>query len=134
MLIQMQKQITSPNGRQKHEGNMETDSDKSTFIELNKEKDAMKLVDITSENWEDVIFLTTNETITVKGSREPYEVKGMPSLCEDFVASNALSIVQSVYEDGWVIKAIEHEGELIGFTMFGWNEEEELQSLKAFSR
>ncbi len=89
----------------------------------------MQLVDITSENWEDVIFLTTNETITVKGSREPYEAKGMPSLCEAFVASNALSIVQSVYEDGWVIKAIEHEGELIGFTMFGWNEEEEFYEL-----
>ena len=43
----------------------------------------MRLIDITSENWEDVIFLTTNETITVKGSREPYEAKGMPSLCED---------------------------------------------------
>ena len=72
----------------------------------------MQLVDITSENWEDVIFLTTNETITVKGSREPYEAKGMPSLCEDFVASNALSIVQ-----------------LIGFTMFGWSEEEEFYEL-----
>ena len=46
-----------------------------------------------------------------------------------FVASNALSIVQSVYEDGWIIKAIEHEGELIGFTMFGWNEEEEFYEL-----
>ena len=89
----------------------------------------MQLVDITSENWADVIFLTTNETVTVKGSREPYEAKGMPSLCEDFVASNALSIVQSVYEDGWVIKAIEHEGDLIGFTMFGWNEEEEFYEL-----
>ena len=84
----------------------------------------MKLVDITKENWLDVIFLSTNETITVKGSGEPYEAKGMPSLCEEFVASNALSIVQSVYEDGWIIKAIEHDGELIGFTMFGWNEEE----------
>ena len=89
----------------------------------------MKLVDITSENWEDVIFLTTNETITVKGSEEPYEAKGMPSLCENYVASNALSIVQSVYENGWVIKAIEHEGELIGFTMFGWSEEEEFYEL-----
>ena len=79
----------------------------------------MQLIDITKENWEDVIFLSTNETITVKGSGEPYEAKGMPSLCEEFVASNALSIVQSVFEDGWVIKAIEHAGELIGFTMFG---------------
>ena len=89
----------------------------------------MKLVDITKENWEDVIFLTTNETITVKGSDAPYEAKGMPSLCEDHVASNALSIVQSVYEDGWVIKAIEADGALVGFTMFGWNEEEEFYEL-----
>ena len=41
--------------------------------------------------------------MTVKGSGEPYEAKGMPSLCEEFVASNALSIVQSVYEDGWTV-------------------------------
>ena len=89
----------------------------------------MRLIDITKENWEDVIFLSTNETITVKGSGEPYEAKGMPSLCEEFVASNALSIVQSVYEDGWIIKAIENDGELIGFTMFGWNEEEDFYEL-----
>ncbi len=89
----------------------------------------MKLVDITKENWEEVIFLSTNETITVKGSGEPYEAKGMPSLCEEYVASNALSIVQSVYEDGWIIKAVEHNGELIGFTMYGWNEEEEFYEL-----
>lgn len=89
----------------------------------------MKLADITKDNWLKVLFLTTNETITVKGSREPYEAKGMPSLCEDFVASNALSIVQSVYEDGWIIKAIELDGKLVGFTMFGWNEEEEYYEL-----
>ena len=89
----------------------------------------MKLVDITSDNWEDVIFLSTNETITVTRSGESYEAKGMPSLCEDHVASNALSIVESVYEDGWVIKAIEHEGKLIGFTMYGWSEEEEFYEL-----
>ena len=89
----------------------------------------MQLIDITKDNWEDVIFLSTNETVTVTGSGEPYEAKRMPSLCEEFVASNALSIVQSVFEDGWIIKAIEHEGELIGFTMFGWEEEEEFYEL-----
>ena len=89
----------------------------------------MNLVDITSDNWEDVIFLTTNETITVKGRGEPYKEKGMPSLCEEFVASNALSIVQSVYEKGWIAKAIEHEEKLIGFTMFGWSEEEAFYEL-----
>ena len=83
----------------------------------------MKLVDITGENWWDVIKMTTNETVTVKGRREPYEAKGMPTLLEDFVASNALSIVESVYEDGWIVKAIEHEDKLIGFTMFGRNED-----------
>ena len=92
----------------------------------------MQLVDITSENWEDVIFLTTNDSITVKSGEDSYEAKGMPSLCENHVASNALSIVQSVYEDGWVIKAIEHEGKLIGFTMFGWEEEEEFWELCRF--
>ena len=92
----------------------------------------MKLVDITSENWEDVIFLTTNESITVKSGKESFEAKGMPSLCENHVASNALSIVQSVYEDGWIVKAIEHEGELIGFTMFGWCEEEGFYELCRF--
>ena len=89
----------------------------------------MKLIDITPDNWLDVIFLSTNETITVKGSGEPYEAEGMPSLCEEYVASNALSIVQSVYENGWIIKAIEHEGKLIGFTMYGYNEEEEFFEL-----
>ena len=89
----------------------------------------MRLVDITKENWEHVICLTTNETVTVKGSGEPIEVKGMPSLGEEFVASNAYSIVESVYEDGWIIKAIENDGELIGFTMYGWNEEEEFYEL-----
>ena len=92
----------------------------------------MQLVDITSENWEDVIFLTTNESITVKSGEESFEAKGMPSLCENHVASNALSIVQSVYEDGWIVKAIEHEGELIGFTMFGWCEEEGFYELCRF--
>lgn len=89
----------------------------------------MQFVDITKDNWLDVLCITTNETITVTGSGEPYEAKRMPSLCEEFVASNALSIVQSFYEDGWVIKALEHEGKLIGFTMFGYNEEEDFYEL-----
>lgn len=31
----------------------------------------------------------------------------MPTLCEDYVASNDLSIVQADYEWPWVTKAIE---------------------------
>ena len=89
----------------------------------------MKLVDITKENWIKVIFLTTNQKVTIQGNRDPYDVSDMPTLCEEFVASNALSIVQSVYENGWITKAIEHEGELVGFTMYGYNEEENFYEL-----
>ena len=89
----------------------------------------MKLIDITKDNWLDVIFLTTNQKVTVQGNRDPYDAGYMPTLCEDFVASNALSIVQSVYENGWITKAVEHEGELVGFTMYGYNEGEEFYEL-----
>lgn len=45
---------------------------------------------------------------------------GIHTLCEEFVASNALSIVQSFYEKTWTIKAIENKDKLIGFTMYGF--------------
>lgn len=70
----------------------------------------MNLIDITKENWLKVLFLTTN-------------INNMPTLCEEFVASNALSLVQAKFENGWITKAIEVNGELIGFTMYGYNEE-----------
>ena len=89
----------------------------------------MKLVDITKENWIKVIFLTTNKQVTIQGNRDPYDAGNMPTLCEDFVASNALSIVQSVYEKGWITKAIEHDGELLGFTMYGYREEKDFYEL-----
>ena len=63
----------------------------------------MKLIEITKENWSDVLFLTTNES-------------GMPTLCEEYVASNALSMVQSQFENGWIAKAIEEAGDLYKLT------------------
>lgn len=81
----------------------------------------MKLVDVTRENWIPVVLLTTNNKVTVQGSREPYDAGATPTLCEDFVASNALSIVQSVFEDGWTIKAIQQDEEPVGFTMYGYS-------------
>lgn len=76
----------------------------------------MKLIDITSENWMEVLFLTTNES-------------GMPMLCEEFVASCALSIVQAKYENGWITKAIEQDGQIIGFTMYGYCEAHQFYEL-----
>lgn len=79
----------------------------------------MILVDITKDNWEKVIFLTTN-------------TENSHTICEEFVASNAYSILQSFYEDEWIIKAIEHEGELIGFAMYGYCEERNFYELCRF--
>lgn len=76
----------------------------------------MKLDDITKENWEKVIFLTTN-------------ADNRHTLGEEFVASNAYSILESFYEGQWIIKSIVHEGELIGFTMYGLCEERNFYEL-----
>lgn len=70
----------------------------------------MNLVDITKENWLKTVFLTTNEN-------------GHATITEKFVASNALSIVQSVFETGWTIKGIQVDDKLIGFTMYGFSED-----------
>lgn len=70
----------------------------------------MKLVEINEDNWRKIVFLSTNED-------------GKATIVEKFVASNALSIVQSVYETGWITRGIEVEDKLIGFTMYGLDEE-----------
>ncbi|WP_246188176.1 GNAT family N-acetyltransferase [Paenibacillus tengchongensis] len=66
----------------------------------------MRLVDVTKENWLSVILLTTN-------------MDNQHTLGEEFVASNAYSIIESFYEGNWTIKAIEHGSDLIGFAMYG---------------
>ena len=76
----------------------------------------IKLVDITAENWLQVLFLTTNEN-------------EMPTLCEEFVASNALSLVQAQFEEGWITKAVEAENGLVGFVMYGYCAEHKFYEL-----
>ncbi|SDO03987.1 diamine N-acetyltransferase [Psychrobacillus sp. OK028] len=70
----------------------------------------MKLVEINKDNWLHTVLLTTN-------------VDGKATVVEKFVASNALSIVQSNYETGWIVRGIEVDGKIIGFTMYGLDEE-----------
>lgn len=76
----------------------------------------MKLIDITKENWETVILLTSNED-------------GSHTIGEKYVASNAYSIVQSVYEKGWVTKVIEQEGIPVGFALYGYCEEDNIYEI-----
>jgi len=70
----------------------------------------MKLVEIDKDNWLRTVLLTTNED-------------GKATVIEKFVASNALSIVQSIYETGWNVRGIEVDDRIIGFTMYGLDEE-----------
>lgn len=71
----------------------------------------IKLVGVNKSNWMDVIFMTTNSN-------------GQATICEEFVASNALSIVQSVFEENWTVKAVYADNILVGFTMYGYNDKE----------
>ena len=66
----------------------------------------MRLVEITKDNWEEVVEMTSNKD-------------GIPTLYEGFVTGNAYSILQAFFEEGWETRAIEEEGKLVGFTMFG---------------
>ena len=68
----------------------------------------MRLVRIDRNNWEKVAGLTTN-------------ADGMPTLHEEFLASNAYSLLQARFEGGWDTRAIEEDGEIVGFTMYGFN-------------
>ncbi|MEK3980610.1 GNAT family N-acetyltransferase [Psychrobacillus sp. FSL K6-2836] len=70
----------------------------------------MKLVEITKDNWLQTVLLTTNED-------------GKATIVEKFVASNALSIVQSIYETGWIVRGVEEDDKIIGFTMYGLDED-----------
>ncbi|MFF2755325.1 GNAT family N-acetyltransferase [Psychrobacillus sp. NPDC058041] len=70
----------------------------------------MKLVEINKDNWLRTVLLTTNED-------------GNATVVEKFVASNALSIAQSIYETGWIVRGIEVEDKTIGFAMYGLDED-----------
>ncbi|WP_413363567.1 GNAT family N-acetyltransferase [Lysinibacillus sp. 3P01SB] len=71
----------------------------------------MRLVEVTEQNWLKVVFLSTSGK--------------MPAICEEFVASNALSLVQAQFEPYWVTKAIEVEETLVGFAMYGFIPDEQ---------
>ncbi len=66
----------------------------------------MKLIDITKENYVQVAMLTTNEDLK-------------PTVLERYVTSNAFSMAQSKYSDKWITKAVENDGNIIGFAMYG---------------
>ena len=66
----------------------------------------MRLLEITGDNWEEVAELTS-------------EPNGKAALYEEFVAGNAYSMLQAFFEKNWTTRALEQEGKLVGFAMFG---------------
>ena len=62
----------------------------------------MRLIEITKENWEAVIALSTSE--------------------DQFIASNLYSIAESQFYSKAVSRAIEVDGEIVGYVMYGEDE------------
>lgn len=74
------------------------------------------LKEIDESNWEECILLTTNKD-------------NIHYLGEEFVASNAYSIVEAKFEKGWITKAIYAEDTMVGFAMYGYCPEESLYEI-----
>lgn len=66
----------------------------------------MHLAPITKDNWIDAISLRVREDQ------------------ESFVASNAVSLAQLNFIDGFLAQGIYHETEMVGFTLYGLDEED----------
>lgn len=68
---------------------------------------SVTLREIDENNWMDVVLLTTEDDKS-------------PRVLEEYVASNALSICQAVFEGTWEVKAIYCGIKPIGFAMYGY--------------
>lgn len=68
---------------------------------------SVRLEEITEDNWRDIVLLTTEDN-------------GMPRVLEQYVASNALSIVQAAYEGTWTVNAVYCGKRPVGFVMYGY--------------
>lgn len=70
----------------------------------------IRLEDITKDNWEYVVGLTTNDNL-------------IPTISEKYVMSNAYSLLEAIYKDEWITKGIvlcnDDKEKMIGFTMYG---------------
>lgn len=67
----------------------------------------MKLEKITQENWMDAVFLTTDP-----------ERAGR--LDEQWVASNAFSMLQAIYDPDWDCRLLVEAGKPVGLVFYGW--------------
>jgi len=80
------------------------------------EKMNIYLKDIDNENWKECILLTTNKD-------------NIHYLGEEFVASNAYSIIEATFEKGWITKAIYDSDTIVGFAMYGYCDEDNIYEI-----
>ena len=73
---------------------------------------SVRLKDIDEDNWMDIVMMSADDG-------------GEPRVLEEYVASNALSICQAVYEDTWIVKAVYCGRKAVGFAMYGYCQERE---------
>lgn len=76
----------------------------------------MKLVPITSENWRNAIFLTT-------------DAERVNPLDQKWLASNAFSLLQAHYDTDWDCRIIMNGEEAVGFAFYGYWRERDIYLL-----
>lgn len=67
---------------------------------------SLELRSITSENWRDAVFLSTDP-------------KHLCPIDEEWIASNAFSLVQAAYEPQWICRLIVADDKPVGFAFYG---------------
>lgn len=68
----------------------------------------LKLVPITSENWRTAVFLTTDPDRRIP-------------LDETWIANNAFSLLQSVYDQNWDCRLLMDGDKAVGFVFYGYD-------------
>ncbi len=79
----------------------------------------MKLIPVTKDNWRDAISLTTDP-------------ERQNPLDQQWVTSNAFSLLQSLYDPDWDCRLILADGRAVGFVFYGYWEEKDRYLLCRF--
>ena len=71
----------------------------------------LKLVPVTADNWRDAVFLTTDPERKIP-------------LDEKWLTSNAYSMLQCIYDEGWDGRILMDGDKAVGFVFYGFLQEE----------
>jgi len=80
---------------------------------------SIELKEINRENFIECVLLTTNKEAYDENGELTWQIE--PLMFEETVDSNVFNIALSKVQDGWSTKAIYNNDIMIGFAMFGYN-------------